>query len=214
MKHKQAWNKGVDPWNKGLVVGPKKHLEPSHVQQIGKKLKELGRVRDLALFRLGIDTMLPGHELVKMKIDDVVRGEYIRADYEVKHPTKDNATFRIPLSKVTQKAVYNWLDVMDEAEDVWLFPGRGRRDGERYMTARQYARLCNQWFMMIGLDPADYGTHSIRRCRAMQAYNASNGNVFVPQICLGHVKPETTMAYLGLLQQDADIERILKQVTV
>ena len=27
----------------------------------------------------------------------------------------------------------------------------------------QYARLVNRWVAMVGLDPADYGTHSLRR---------------------------------------------------
>lgn len=46
------------PWNKGKIVGAKPPLRPKHVWSIRTKLQVEGRVRDLALFNLAIDSKL------------------------------------------------------------------------------------------------------------------------------------------------------------
>jgi hypothetical protein len=48
------------PWNKGKVVGAKPPLRPKHVWYIRTKLQVEGRIRDLALFNLAIDSKLRG----------------------------------------------------------------------------------------------------------------------------------------------------------
>ena len=44
------------PWNKGKLVGAKPPLRPSHVWSIRTKLQIEGKMRDLALFNLAIDS--------------------------------------------------------------------------------------------------------------------------------------------------------------
>jgi hypothetical protein len=63
----QAISKRV-PWNKGKIVGAKPPLRPKHVWSIRTKLQVDGRVRDLALFNLGIDSKLRGCDLVALKV--------------------------------------------------------------------------------------------------------------------------------------------------
>ena len=45
----------------------------------------------------------------------------------------------------------------------WLFPSRSH-PGEHVIT-RQYSRLVNEWIALAGLDPAAYGTYSLRRTK-------------------------------------------------
>ncbi|CCB66451.1 protein of unknown function [Hyphomicrobium sp. MC1] len=45
-----------------------------------------------------------------------------------------------------------------------LFSGRGDMSG---LTTRQYARLVQEWVASIGLDPTKFGTHSLRRTKAV-----------------------------------------------
>jgi hypothetical protein len=45
----------------------------------------------------------------------------------------------------------------------FLFAGRGTGAA---LTTRQYARLVGQWIASIGLDPLNFGTHSLRRTKA------------------------------------------------
>jgi hypothetical protein len=51
------------PWNKGKLTGAKPPLRPKHVRSIRTKLQIEGRVRDLAMFNLAIDSKLRGSNL-------------------------------------------------------------------------------------------------------------------------------------------------------
>jgi integrase len=55
---------------------------------------------------------------------------------------------------------------------------------------------------MIGLDPAGYGTHSMRRTKASLIYRQTK-NLRAVQILLGHTKLESTVRYLGIEVDDA-----------
>jgi integrase len=70
------------------------------------------------------------------------------------------------------------------------------------MSTRQYARLLDSWLQQIGLDPALYGTHSLRRTKATLIYKRT-GNLRAVQLLLGHTKIESTVRYLGVEVNDA-----------
>ena len=52
------------PWNKGKLTGAKPPLRSKHVWSIRTKLQIEGRVRDLAMFNLAIDSKLRGCDVV------------------------------------------------------------------------------------------------------------------------------------------------------
>src|SRR5438034_6597730 len=52
------------PWNKGKLIGTKPPLWPKHVWSIRTKLQIEGRIRELALFNLAIDSKLRGCDVV------------------------------------------------------------------------------------------------------------------------------------------------------
>jgi hypothetical protein len=52
---------------------------------------------------------------------------------------------------------------------------------------RQYARILKGWVEELGLDPADYGTHSMRRTKATLIYRRTK-NLRAVQLLLGHSK--------------------------
>ena len=54
----------------------------------------------------------------------------------------------------------------------------------------------------IGLNPSDYGTHSLRRTKVAQIYRET-GNLRAVQLLLGHTKIESTVRYLGIEADDA-----------
>ena len=61
------------PWNKGKLTGQNPPLLPKHVWAIRTKLHLDGRVRDLALFNLGIDSKIRGCDLVNLRVGDVAQ---------------------------------------------------------------------------------------------------------------------------------------------
>ena len=62
------------PWNKGKLIGAKPPLRPKHVWSIRTKLQVDGRLRDLAMFNLAIDSKLHIGDIVALKLEDRVCG--------------------------------------------------------------------------------------------------------------------------------------------
>src|SRR4029077_12714444 len=69
-------------------------------------------------------------------------------------------------------------------------------------STRQYARIVQGWVRSIGLNPATYGTHSLRRTKAALIYRKT-GNLRAVQLLLGHSELESTVRYLGVEVDDA-----------
>ena len=82
----------------------------------------------------------------------------------------------------------------------YLFPSRIR--GSKHLSTRQYARIVESWVTSIGLDPAAYGTHSMRRTKATLIYRRTK-NLRAVQLLLGHSSLDSTVRYLGIEIDDA-----------
>jgi hypothetical protein len=82
------------PWNKEQAKPP---LRPKHVWSIRTKLQIEGRVRDLAMFNLAIDSKLRGCDVVAIKVDDVAAGGYT-ADRETVRQKKTGRPVRFELA--------------------------------------------------------------------------------------------------------------------
>ena len=72
----------------------------------------------------------------------------------------------------------------------------------RHISTRRYAELLKSWVASIGLDPAAYGVHSLRRTKATLIYRRTK-NLRAVQLLLGHTKLESTVQYLGIELDDA-----------
>jgi site-specific recombinase XerC len=59
-----------------------------------------------------------------------------------------------------------------------------------------------KWVRRAGLNPAMYGTHSMRRTKATLIYRQTK-NIRAVQLLLGHSKLESTVRYLGIDIDDA-----------
>ena len=143
------------PWNKGKLIGAKPPLRPKHVWSIRTRLMVEARTRDLAMFNLAIDSKLRGCDVVALKVEDVAPNGY----------TIERATVRqrFELTEQTREAIENYLRASGKKSGDFLFTSR--RQGDRCMSTRQYARLVAEWIGSIGLDPRLFGTHSLRRTK-------------------------------------------------
>jgi len=65
-------------WNHGRIVGPKPPLKPKHIWAIRTRLQRDGRVRDLAMFNVAIDSKLRGCDLVRLRVADIHLGDSVR----------------------------------------------------------------------------------------------------------------------------------------
>ena len=186
-------------WNKGKLVGAKPPLRPSHVWSIRTKLQIEGKKRDLALFNLAIDSKLRGCDVVAVRVDDVAPSGY-SMDRATIRQKKTGRLVRFEVTDQARQAIDDYLRDTGRKGGQFLFAGRG--DDTRGLTTRQYARLVGELVASIGLDPAKFGTHSLRRTKAVLIYRRT-GNLRAVQLLLGHSKIESTVRYLGIEVDDA-----------
>ena len=187
------------PWNKGKLTGAKPPLLTKHVWSIRTKLQIAGRTRDVAMFNLAIDSKLRGCDVVALKVEDVAPSGYA-VDRATVRQKKTGQPVRFELSEHTRQAVDDYLRIASKKSGEFLF--EGQRSAARSISTRQYARLVSEWIASIGLDPYRFGTHSLRRTKAVLIYRRT-GNLRAVQILLGHTKIESTVRYLGIEVDDA-----------
>ena len=70
-------NAHLEPWNKGKIVGQKAPFKLKDIWALRVRLQMEGRVRELALFNLGIDSKLRGCDLVALRVRDVCHGDQV-----------------------------------------------------------------------------------------------------------------------------------------
>jgi len=68
-----------DAWNKGKLVGQKAPFKLKEIWSIRVRLEMQGRLRELALFDLGIDSKLRACDLLSLRVRDVCHGDRVAA---------------------------------------------------------------------------------------------------------------------------------------
>ena len=186
------------PRQKPILRGQKRPLKPKEVWAIRVRLEIAGAERNLALFNLAIDSKLRACDLVRLKVEDVCLGGRVR-DRAMIIQRKTGRPVQFEITEPTRSSVQNWVDVR-ALRSGYLFPSR--HHDSPHLSTRQYARIVDGWVRCVGLDPAAYGTHSLRRTKATQIYRKT-GNLRAVQLLLGHTKLESTVRYLGVEVDDA-----------
>ncbi|VWX56070.1 Integrase [Burkholderiales bacterium 8X] len=187
------------PWNKEKLVGQKRPFKLKEIWAIRVRLQLSGRTRELALFNLGIDSKLRACDLVKLHVRDVATGHRAAARAHVVQQ-KTGRPVLFELTEPTREAVGAWIEKAQLRAEDFLFPSRVT--ASPHLGTRQYARIVDGWVTEIGLDPAAYGTHSMRRTKASLVYRRTQ-NLRAVQLLLGHTKLESTVRYLGIEVEDA-----------
>ena len=177
-----------EPWNKGKIFGQKAPVKVKDIWALRVRLQMESRVRELALFNLGIDCKLRGCDLVSLKVRDICHGDQVASRAMViQHETQRPVQFEI--TPATRDAVRKWIKLAALKSDDFLFPSRIH--DLPHLGTRQYARILEGWVVELGLDPADYGTHSMRRTKATLIYRRTKNLRAV------------TVRYLGIEVDDA-----------
>ena len=187
------------PWNRGKLVGPKPPLKRTQIWAIRIRLQPAGRVRDLAVFNLAIDSKLRGCDLLRLRVCDVAHGERVLSRATVLQRKTGHAV-KFEVTEQTRDAVGAWIAQAKLAGSQFRFPSR--MTASPHLSTRQYARIVKSWVALIGLNPEEYGTHSLRRTKATLIYRRTK-NLRAVQLLLGHTKLESTVRYLGIEVDDA-----------
>jgi hypothetical protein len=155
------------PWNKGKLVGQKAPFKLKDIWAIRVRLQMDHRVRELALFNLGLYSKLRGCDLVALRVRDVCHGEAV-ANRAIVVQRKTGHPVQFEITPATREAVAAWIKLAGLRGDDNLFPSRvhtsphiGTRQYARipsrvhtspHIGTRQYARIVHEWVDEIGLD--------------------------------------------------------------
>ena len=188
-----------EPWNKGKIVGQKAPFKTKDIWALRVRLQIDSRLRELALFNLGIDSKLRGCDLVSLRVRDICHGDQVATRATVMQ-RKTQRPVQFEITPATREAVHKWIKQAQLRSEDFLFPSRLHES--EHLGTRQYARILDAWVAELGLDPASYGTHSMRRTKATMIYRRTK-NLRAVQLLLGHSKLESTVRYLGIEVDDA-----------
>jgi integrase len=177
------------PRNKGKLIGQKAPLKLKEIWAIRIRLQLAHRARDLALFNLGIDSKLRGCDLVRLRVFDVAQGDRVTSRAIVMQ-RKTHRPVQFELTEQTREAVQMWITQAKLTGDQFLFPSR--LHASPHLSTRQSAKIVDAWVSSIGLDPNEYGTHTMRRTKATLIYRRTK-NLRAVQLLLGHTKLESTV---------------------
>ncbi|MDF2687508.1 MAG: integrase family protein [Microvirga sp.] len=182
-----------EPWNAGRIVGAKPPLKPKHIRalraaaadcQSGARPRHAQPCHRQQAARLGSGCTEGRRRLLGQQHSREISGgpAQDRPAGSLRYHGADEARTRCLVRNSAHKGKRLAL-----AEPK---PQRG------HVTTRQYGRLVDQWVSLSGLNPTDYGTHSLRRTK-VSILCKRTGNLRASQLLLGHTKLESTVRYLG-----------------
>jgi integrase len=188
------------PWNKDKLVGQKAPLKQREIWAIRIRLQLQQDARELALFNLAIDSKLRSCDLVRrLRVRDICQGGRV-ASRAIVMQRKAQRPVQFEITEPTRESLSNWMRAAALGPDDHLFLSRLHHSP--HLSTRQCARIVHRWVKAIGLNPAAYGTHTMRRTKAALIYRRTK-NLRVVQLMLGHSKLESTVRYLGIDVDDA-----------
>ena len=187
------------PWNKNKSVGQKKPFTEDQINILKTLLINKGEIKELALFSLGIDTMLRASDLLSVKVEDVI--DY-KDDATLCFNVKQDKTKKPLLVKFSPKTgdqMKQLIKAQKKKPTDYLFTCYKKKSP---MTHSTYVRLIKKWCGYLGLDPKNYAAHSTRRTRAVLFFNKTKNLRFV-QEALGHDNINSTVQYINIDRDEA-----------
>lgn len=191
-------------WNKNKSLGQKPPLTYEQVQAIKTTLVQAGTARDRALFSLAIDSSLRSHDLLRLRVADVMAAGEVLDVIRVKPTkTKDTTGESVIFEPIpyTRQLLKELIEAEDKYPQDYLFTRtkapRLLSAPKTHLTERAYQNLVKKWVGFIALNSELYGTHSLRRTRPAYIYHKTK-NLRACQRILGHSKITTTQEYLGI----------------
>jgi len=154
---------------------------------------------DLAMFNLAIDSKLRICDLLKLQVRDVAHGtQMLKRAMILQQKTQQAVQFELTVQ--TREALSTWIQQAKLNSGDFLF--KSPRKQAAHISTRQYVRIVSDLVASIGLHPADYGTHSLRRTKVSLIYRKTR-NLRAVQLLLGYRKLESAVRYLGIEVDDA-----------
>lgn len=173
------------------------------------KLKDISKIkalldnhpRNLCLFTVGINTNLRISDLLRLRVGQVSHIP-VGGSIGLKQMKRRKNCVRI-INPASHAAIAKWLAVHpDPRHSSALFPGK---DGHTPITIPYASRLIKSWCLTVGLR-GNYAAHSLRKTFGYHCRVTFKKPLPVITAAFGHSSQETTLAYLGI--QDDEVREL------
>lgn len=161
------------------------------IESVKTILKKQG-MRNFVLFLLGINSGLRISDILKLKVSDVLRKQYI----DIKEQ-KTNKNRRFPITESFRDELFEYI--VGKEPDEWLFPSQR---GYKAITRIQAYRIINQACQKAGITEK-IGTHTLRKTFGYHFYKKTK-DIALLQSIFNHSAPSVTLRYIGINQDIID----------
>ncbi|MBV1864923.1 MAG: tyrosine-type recombinase/integrase [Rhodobacteraceae bacterium] len=189
-------------WNKGLVVGQKRAFSLEEIAQIEAHLLQIQSWHDLALLSFGLDTMFRASDLLSTRVWQVqypsgpIRKLIARRQKKTRHIVNP------VLTEQTRDYLRHWLEMGGKQSQDFVFTRNKLRDAH-HISRSHYADIVKSWAKILGHNPQNYSSHSVRRSKPAHMYWAGEDIALISRL-LGHKSIASTIEYLGITQAKAE----------
>jgi len=161
------------------------------------------RLRDRAIFQIGIFTGFRISEILSLKICDVLRNGEVRESVTVNKAwmkgRKESRT--TPLHSCARAAIRDWIDSLhgeNQLAESPLFPRQGTN---MRLSPKTYWTILKSAASKAGVPTERIGTHSMRKSFASRMWHSPfvNGDIAKMARLLGHRDPTNTLRYIEFM---------------
>ena len=169
------------------------------VKQIIKYLDKHCYPRDSLLFRMGVNTALRISDLLKLRYCDVIaeNGDFL--EYVNLREQKTKKAKKIALNDKIKPKIVEYCKLYDLCDTDHLF--FSYKNPKKAIDRIQAWRVLSPAAEACGIE--GYGCHIMRKTFAYHLYQKNKSVVEVMQV-LNHTSPTTTLAYIGISQDQID----------
>lgn len=166
-------------------------VEPIRNKQDLKRIEQIlekGNMRDLILFKLGINCGLRISDILALNVSDVKGKKYIRL---IEKKTKKKRI--IPINTVLKNLLN--IYIKDKSPNLPLFASKRGIRLDRVSAYRIINKICNEADLEENI-----GTHTLRKTFGYHFYQQYKDVVLLQKI-FNHSNPAITLRYIGIEQE-------------
>ena len=188
----------------------KRPLSERQVKSL-RKLVEGNELHEL-LLNLGVDLMLRGGDLLRLRVSDVLtESGTVKSEVKIKQQKTKKTTLSIPLSKNSINVIKKYIVGRDM--DDFVFRSQFSHFTNKPLSIFQYSRIVKKWMgEHLGLDDvSSFSTHSLRKTKSSVIYQKTQSVEIVRRL-LGQSSVTATSSYLGI--EDSDALEVARTINV
>lgn len=165
-----------------------------------KKNTPIENMRNELLFVLGINTGLRISDIIKLRFVDLMQDCKTIKNRIVINEQKTSKNKDLVLNTKITELLLSYYNKYNFVLDDYIFCSTKKGSSNKSISRQQAYNILNKASYKVGLD--DIGTHTLRKTFGYHAFKNGTSLELLMYI-LNHSKPEITLSYIGITEDDA-----------